>query len=546
MKFSPWVLAGILSGVSGHAQVPEIYSIDPPTARAGEVVAFRGQDFHPVAASNIVHFGGVRGRVLEGSVTQLKVEVPRGVQAGPVTVATDGFIAFGPGIFLPRFAPFGTDVIYSRRPVALPDLGFSLPTSADLDGDGDAELIGTSRNGGIAGYVYKGRGVLIGTNSFRQVFELLAPAQMSSPITFDYDADGRVDILAMAPDAVLYFFRNVHESGELSTNSFSRPVRHQPFIAASAVHMADLDRDGRADFVTLSPSGVTLFRNNYYPAVTNSLVDSLRVRLVPAETQGVPAAVSTGDLNQDGHSEIAVLRTNEVIIFSHSDRPGRLTADSFSRVSLPVTNVSWMEIQDIQGDGFADILMYDRISGAFSIYWNRSEGGQLTPQGFRYVPLLLKVPGLVQPQVRDINGDALPDISTGVSTYSRNESATVGNVIFWGSFAPMTKGITIQSFGLTFQADLNGDGVPELISGESVLQNMTAIVPTIAGVSRSGFGGGLELEIWGRPGTTAVLERSSDLNSWMALPSVVIGSSGEAWFEPPPRNLDFFRIKPGQ
>src|SRR5688500_15008759 len=142
------VAAMTLSGVLGHAQVPEVYTVHPKTARAGEMVSIFGEDFDPIATNNLVHFGGVRAQVSRSWVTELEVEVPRGVQAGAVTVATRGRMGLSSTPFLPLFAPMGeTNTTFARRhAIPGPSTFTPVAATADLDGDGDVELIVSGPN----------------------------------------------------------------------------------------------------------------------------------------------------------------------------------------------------------------------------------------------------------------------------------------------------------------------------------------------------------------------------------------------------------------
>lgn len=126
-------MAVALGGVIAHAQVPEIYELIPRAARAGEVLRLIGQDFHPFSASNTVHVGGVKARILSSWVTELEVEVPAAAQPGPVTVTVGGRIATSPMPFQPIFAPFGGTNLYYAR-VAFVPLVYtnSLPISDSL------------------------------------------------------------------------------------------------------------------------------------------------------------------------------------------------------------------------------------------------------------------------------------------------------------------------------------------------------------------------------------------------------------------------------
>jgi hypothetical protein len=88
-------------------QIPAITDINPADGKPGELITIAGQNFGVTPSENVVFFGGVRSIVKQASATELRVEVPPGVQSGPVTVTCGGRTAMSPIPFSPRFAPFG-------------------------------------------------------------------------------------------------------------------------------------------------------------------------------------------------------------------------------------------------------------------------------------------------------------------------------------------------------------------------------------------------------------------------------------------------------
>jgi hypothetical protein len=65
---------------------PELVDVAPATAAAGDTITLTGSNFSPVADQDVVLFSGVRGRVVDASSTQLRVEVPRCLPARDVAV----------------------------------------------------------------------------------------------------------------------------------------------------------------------------------------------------------------------------------------------------------------------------------------------------------------------------------------------------------------------------------------------------------------------------------------------------------------------------
>ena len=543
MKLSRYVLAGILSGVLGHSQVPEILTISPSAARAGDSVAIRGQDFDPVATNNVVYFGNVRARVLGGTVAELRVDLPRGVQAGPVTVTTAGLTTESPTPFLPLFAPFGpeTNVSYASRPMPGPTL--TMGTTADLDGDGDAELLAVAPRG-IDVYEYRSTGPLITTNSFIWRSRLsIGGLPNAIIIPTDVDSDGRLDIVVTSPEGGgLNLFRNIHTGEALGTNSFEPAIREGFIVPPSAFHFADFDRDGHVDLATIDSGGLSVYKISYEPGVTNRLLGP-RLLLGPRRTL---IDLAAADLNRDGTVDLLVVTPTEISIYSHNSRRGTFTTNAFSRVVLNVTNVAAIEVGDIEGDGFPDILTFNR-SSEFSVLWNQCEGRSLRAEDFRGVRLNIvsrfnAFPS-APPLLADVNGDALPDIIAGPQYLAINQSGVVKDLIFSGTFAAVSNRLLIAFNSRIVLGDINGDGAVDLGAGAVLLQNVSELPTQLIGISQR-RNGPVQLRFQGRPMEVLPLESSVDLSLWGPDQSVPrVGTTGELVLDLPWTNYRFYRLK---
>ncbi|HEY0742265.1 MAG TPA: IPT/TIG domain-containing protein, partial [Chryseosolibacter sp.] len=85
--------AGLWSATVSEFTPPAITSFTPSFGRLGETVTITGADFDPVAANNIVRFGGVEAKIVSANASSITVIVPKEARAGQVTVTKNGLTA---------------------------------------------------------------------------------------------------------------------------------------------------------------------------------------------------------------------------------------------------------------------------------------------------------------------------------------------------------------------------------------------------------------------------------------------------------------------
>lgn len=317
----------------------------------------------------------------------------------------------------------------------------------DIDGDGDADLVDGS--GGI--HLNDGTGRFTTTTTGD-------PFLYAFPLLSDFDGDGALDLLLR--DGPLLAIRRGDGQGSFTTNPItSLAPTLTPDDRIESVASGDLDGDGDVDLF-LSTRFVGAGHTDIVFENTASGFQELQF----AATLGDGGPTALGDLDGDGDLDAVSGNTlwENLGGMSFVQSPGFVP---FSGTPVDVL------IEDLDGDGFADIVLADQTDGFVPdlddrILWNDPAA-----------PLLSRNPliGTSIPDTRgttrgvaktDLNGDGLSDL---VFVYSRIGSALIGGAetrafLQNGSrqFARLDESLLPLDSGesegiLSFDADRDGD-----------------------------------------------------------------------------------------
>ena len=164
----------LLGCFASFAQVPTIASFTPASGPVGTTVTITGTNFSATPANNIVYFGATQATVSAATITQLTVTVLIGATYPPITVLTNGLLAYSSVPFVVTFIGMMPGIDANSFSAKVDFTTGTNPYSVsigDLDGDGKANVavvnyttgtVSVFRNTGSAGSIsYAGNSVVI-------------------------------------------------------------------------------------------------------------------------------------------------------------------------------------------------------------------------------------------------------------------------------------------------------------------------------------------------------------------------------------------------
>ena len=219
------------------------------------------------------------------------------------------------------------------------------------------------------------------------------------------------------------------------------------------VSMGDLNGDNLMDLVAANDTSASisiLFQNSSSPGT-----------FLAAQNFGVgahPNGVAIGDLNGDGHLDIAVADSGLSVLFQNAGVPGIF----FPPISLGIS-CSSVGIGDLNADGRADLVATGTNAGNVSILLQSPVGAgnfllsQTVAAGFQPVKVA----------IADLNADgrldlAIANLGTPDNPAAASLSVLLNNSASPGSFLAATNYATGERSESVSVGDLNGDGKADL------------------------------------------------------------------------------------
>ncbi|MFT3937039.1 MAG: FG-GAP-like repeat-containing protein [Chitinophagaceae bacterium] len=457
---------------------PIISSFSPAAGPIGSQVIINGVNFSSTPQNNIVYFGAARAAVSAASSSSLTVTVPLGATYQPITVTVNKLTGYSAKQFSVTFNAPSTVPAYpfSSGTSTTTDLHPNSIVMMDFDGDGKPDV--ATANDYINGSDPASVSILRNTSgsqiiSFAPKMDIATGAVTSAVASADLDGDGKADLVSVSvADKTMSIHKNTSTTG---TISFAAKQDYATGTNPIGIAIADLDGDGKPDIAVVNSlsNTVSIFKNT-----SNGTTLSFEAR--PDIATGVlPQSLALSDVDGDGKPDLTVVNygSKTFSVYLNNSLSGTILFATKTDTPTSKDYPYGLVIGDLDGDDKKDIVISNwnyttntLADNGFLIFRNT---GSIGNAGFSKINIKVTAGNGYNPSLGDINGDGKPEIILpnyilSASTLICPNYSTPGNIVF-------DRGQSMYSVSPYAAAvgDLDGDGLPDIASANFTSDNIT-------------------------------------------------------------------------
>jgi hypothetical protein len=291
---------------------------------------------------------------------------------------------------------------WTEHAIALGTNGAVAVFTADLDGDGDLDVLSASSiDDRILLHSNLGRGLRWETHAISS-----EASGAASVFAGDIDGDGDLDVLSASDfDAKIAWYENLGGARRWRERVISTSAN-----GASAVIAADLDGDGDLDVASASrfDDKIAWYRNSAGDG------SSWREHVVSRRADNASAVIA-GDVDGDGDLDLisAARGSDAVAWYENVAGDGSVMREQMIGVSADGPDGIWAS--DVDGDGDLDVLSASRFDDQVAWYENRTGDGKT----WTARPITQRARGAAAVFAADVDGDGDLDVVSACASDDR-------------------------------------------------------------------------------------------------------------------------------
>ncbi len=388
----------------------------------------------------------------------------------------------------------------------------------DLNGDGKPDIVVANEYSDDVSVLLNNTIPGDPTQSFLPPVDYATGVHPVSVAIRDLNGDGLLDIIVVNESSYTASVLLNTTAPGASNATFAGQQTFDTGAAPFSVETADLNGDGKPDLIVANAndnSTSVLLNTTVTGATTLTFADQ---QVYPAGA--APRAVTVADLNGDGLPDLIIaddggpaggyvsVLLNTTVIGAANVQPGFPLSAAGAVSSRPFS----VAMGDLNGDGRPDLVVADFYSFYVSVLLNTTAPGATAPT-FAPTVNINAGPAPASVAVADFNGDGMPDIV--VAVFGGEYAAVILNTTVPGAttptFAPTATFATGNGPTSVAVADLNGDGLPDLVVANEISNNVSVLLNTTApGATPPTFAPATNFNTGSGPRSVAVADLNGD------------------------------------
>ncbi len=375
------VITTFLITVSSFAQirfekniiVDDSYVINPKDALFGDIDNDGDMDIMAAGGRNVVWFENIDGLGTYGK-RKLIANYPIGDSvASPFLVDLDGdgdLEAIASSIFMDKIMWYeNLDGLGNFGPEQVIANFSAFIFASDIDTDGDMDILVSYSFEEKIGWLENLDG--LGNFSNTRIIDVDVP-NVRSLKTADLDGDGDVDILLTSfYENKVIWYENLNGNGNFGPQKIILADRNEP----TSVYAADLDNDGDLDIVSTSGFSRTVGWQENIDG--NGNFGALQT--IDTNVEGA-LGLNVADIDNDGDMDVFVadMVGNTIAFYENLDGLGTFSAEQIisNKVNMPFST----SISDVDNDGYLDVLCVSLKDAKITWYKNTDGLGNFGAQ----------------------------------------------------------------------------------------------------------------------------------------------------------------------